>query len=151
MIDNRLSLDPAHLNPSKGYFKKMKVKKTKFDPEKLYKTPCMLHKPDVKSDALLIYFHANAEDINLSSHLCEYLKRNLKVSLQFDICLSHIWSTIFHSVYSNSSRCMWSLWSTQAMEYISQVKPLKMLYWRMQTNLCNFCSIQSKFQSIELW
>lgn len=80
MIENRLSLDGSKFTPSKGYFKKMIVKKTSFDPKKLLKTPCMYHKADGLSDALMIYFHANAEDINLSSFLCEYLKRNLKVS-----------------------------------------------------------------------
>ena len=44
--------------------------------------PCLLLKPRKASNALILYFHANAEDINQAYNLCNYLRENLGVSSQ---------------------------------------------------------------------
>lgn len=43
--------------------------------------PCLLMKPEFPSDVVLLYFHANGEDIQQCQFFCELLKASLNVSL----------------------------------------------------------------------
>lgn len=43
--------------------------------------PCLLMEPDKASDVLLLYFHANAEDINQAYNLCSHISKKLHVSV----------------------------------------------------------------------
>ena len=49
-------------------------------PTKMDKIPCLLLKPTKGSDSLIIYFHANGEDISQASRLCSSLRDNLQVA-----------------------------------------------------------------------
>lgn len=42
--------------------------------------PCLLIKPDFPSDIVLLYFHANGEDIQQCQYFCELLKSSLNVA-----------------------------------------------------------------------
>ena len=50
-------------------------------PTKMSKIPCLLLKPQYGSDSLILYFHANGEDINRCNTICNYLCTNLDVIL----------------------------------------------------------------------
>lgn len=62
------------------------VKKlSNFSPEKSlaqsieYYIPCLLLKPGVSSDKIIVYFHGNGEDVNLAYDLLGHLRNNLNV------------------------------------------------------------------------
>lgn len=41
--------------------------------------PCLALRPPLGSDKLILYFHANAEDIKLAQPLCTYIQETLNV------------------------------------------------------------------------
>ena len=61
------------------------VKKTEFDrrldPSKMKKIPCLFIEPHLGSDSLLIYFHANGEDISFCAKICRLLSSALNVGI----------------------------------------------------------------------
>lgn len=52
---------------------------TVFDASRLQSIPCLFLRSIEPSDTILIYFHANAEDIKQAQQLCNYLKDSLNV------------------------------------------------------------------------
>lgn len=86
------SLNKKEMSPSqiKGYHKNLEEKHAKdqkarqefnssINPSRMAKIPCLLSKPHLGSDSLLIYFHANGEDIYRCSSICNQLSSNLNV------------------------------------------------------------------------
>ena len=52
---------------------------SKIDPYTIHKIPCLLIKPYNGSDSIILYFHANGEDISQASKLCRNISENVNV------------------------------------------------------------------------
>lgn len=86
--------------------------------------PALYLRSPTPSDSLILYFHANGEDIHSCSRLCRYLSNSLFVSLD---CLITRWT--------------FSQWNIPATEYTSRSNLRKNLYFATRNESFN---LQSK-------
>ena len=89
--NSKINLLKYHQNLEEKHARECKARQeynSSIVPSKMNKIPCLLSKPHLGSDSLLIYFHANGEDIYKCSTICSQLSSTLNVDRPLqDKCL----------------------------------------------------------------